>query len=350
MKEETLAKKILSIAKETEESAKRIAEDLLRSNLKLDFRKIRDIIDSKDDSKHSIVERLKLLSDLPRYGASKEKMVLKYGDLIGNQKWESYRAVQAETNTFEYKSKKFGMTKDEFDRFNKTRAVTLENLVNRHGETTGRAKWDEYCERQAYTNTVDYFIELYGDDLGVMKWKAINKKKSLTLANFQTKYGEIEGRVKYEEFVFSVLSKKQFHSSSSQILFWKIYESLPDNLKSSCYFAELNQEFGCYGVDRYYFFDFVIAEIKFCIEFNGIHYHAKPTIYSETDIVTKLKGKPKLVKEIWQFDKTKNSALESRGFKILTVWEDEHQSIKEIMRNINEHSKNFKLQNSIAGS
>ena len=73
------------------------------------------------------------------------------------------------------------------------------------------------------------------------------------------------------------------YSKISQELFWSIYDQLPQNLKEKCYFAELNKEFGTKINFKGYFYDFVISNIKFCIEFNGDYWHRNPKLFDVTN-------------------------------------------------------------------
>jgi hypothetical protein len=43
-----------------------------------------------------------------KHGVTKESMILKYGNIIGEEKWNTYLELQKVTNTFEYKSKDKG--------------------------------------------------------------------------------------------------------------------------------------------------------------------------------------------------------------------------------------------------
>ena len=72
----------------------------------------------------------------------------KWGVELGKQKWQEYKNKQAEKNKFEYKQNKFGWTKEKFDEFNKSRAVTLKNMINRYGQEIGNEKWKTYCYLQ----------------------------------------------------------------------------------------------------------------------------------------------------------------------------------------------------------
>lgn len=66
-------------------------------------------------------------------GQSLEKFIIRHGDVKGLLLWNEYRKIQAYTNSYEYKKEKYGMTIEEFTRYNKSRAVTLDNMINRHG-------------------------------------------------------------------------------------------------------------------------------------------------------------------------------------------------------------------------
>ena len=100
-----------------------------------------------------------------KYGITEENCIKKHGILKGKEMWINYCFKQAETNTFEYKSKNYGWNIDDFEKYNKSRAVTLINLIKKHGED-GISIWNKYCEKQRYTTTLNYFIEKHGLENG----------------------------------------------------------------------------------------------------------------------------------------------------------------------------------------
>jgi hypothetical protein len=103
-----------------------------------------------------------------------ESMIKKYGEIEGRVRWEEYRRKQAETNSFEYKKKKYGWTKEKFDEYNKSRATTKKNMISRYGKEDGTKKWEEYCSRQAYAGTAkEYFVEKYGEVEGTKKYEEV---------------------------------------------------------------------------------------------------------------------------------------------------------------------------------
>ncbi len=210
-----------------------------------------------------------------------ETMVSLYGEDDGRKKFDEYRSKQAETNTFEYKQKKYGMTKDEFDQYNKSRSVTLDNLVLRHGREIGLQKWEDYCERQRYTTTKSYFVEEYGDE---------------------------EGSRKYNNFEAAKIS----HGISSKPE-REIYEIL--KLK----FPDLSSQVVLEGRSAY---DMGLVSKKKLIEFNGTFWHCDPRIYEEDYINSVNK---KTAGFIWNRDSEKIKAASDQGYDVYVVWESDYR-------------------------
>lgn len=61
---------------------------------------------------------------------TKENMIRRYGREEGLMRWESYINKQAETNTFEYKQRVYGWTREQFDEYNKSRGNEGESNGN----------------------------------------------------------------------------------------------------------------------------------------------------------------------------------------------------------------------------
>ena len=108
------------------------------------------------------------------------------------------------------------MTKEEFNKFNRSRAVTYENLLNKYKDPNkAKEAYDNYINEQKRTKSLTYMIEKFGID----KANEINSQKALTLKNFIRKYGDVDGKIKYKEY----LSKhKNYYSQLSQICFNEI--------------------------------------------------------------------------------------------------------------------------------
>lgn len=139
---------------------------------------------------------------------TEETLKLKYGEDEGLERWLVYKQKQAYSNTLEYKQLKYGWSKEKFDEYNKSRATTKQLSIKRYGEEIGLERWESYRNMQAYTNTKSYL----GD-----RYEEINKRKGITLPNFIMKYGVSDGPIKYAEYFnsskdfYSKISQKLFY-------------------------------------------------------------------------------------------------------------------------------------------
>lgn len=245
-----------------------------------------------------------------KYAITEFNLIKKWGEKIGKEKWEHYCKKQAVSNTFEYKKEKYGWTEEKFKEYNKSRSVTIENLIDRHGEEKGLKIWKEYCDKQKYSTSVEYFIG---------------------------KYGTVKGIEIYENFC-----KKRLHgagySKVSQDLFDGVSNKLPD---FNLYYGE--NEWYSYDKNnkKYYLIDFYIRELNIGIEFQGDIWHANPLKYKSTDKPFPFQ-KDLTAEEIWNKDKMKNDFLKTKLNKLIIIWESDlykdgiEQTISKILKEINE--------------
>ena len=51
--------------------------------------------------------------------------------------------------------------------------------MKRHGADAALLLWEQICDRQRYTNTLEYFIQREGDvEKGTQVWKRVNSQKN----------------------------------------------------------------------------------------------------------------------------------------------------------------------------
>jgi G:T-mismatch repair DNA endonuclease (very short patch repair protein) len=200
----------------------------------------------------------------------------------------------------------------------------------------GYEYWNEYCNRQSYTNSLDYYIEKYGDS-GEKKWLDYNKRKGHTLENYIKKYKDIDIAIEKLKEFYNKINNSSFWSKSSQELFWQIFSKLNEEEKKDCYFKTLNYEFCVMGGSKSYLYDFVLFNKRFCIEFNGDDWHANPKKYNINDVIP-VYGNSTLAKDIWKRDEIKNNKITDKGFSLLIIWESDYKKHKEtvIKRCLNE--------------
>ena len=260
-------------------------------------------------------------------GVYLKKLIFVHGIETGMEIFENYKNKQAYTNTFEYKQIKYGISKFQFDEYNKSRAITIDNLIKKHGNDEGTRKYISYCERQAFTNSEEY--------LGKEKYKEVNRKKSHTLQTYVERYGELEGRSKLIEF-YGKLSPNRSYSKISQECFDEVVLMLTEEENEKTYYATKNKEYCLIFNNKVLLYDFVCIKLKLCIEYHGDHYHGNPLTYRPDDYLkgrgcTKIKAKDK-----WETDKLKMEFLKSqRGCDTIVIWDsDWRQNRKTILENL----------------
>lgn len=227
-----------------------------------------------------------------KYAITENNLIKKWGDDIGREKWLSYCRRQAISNTFEYKKEKYGWTEDEFKDYNKSRSVTLSNLINRHGEQEGLLIWTKYCDRQKYTTSLEYFIEKYGLEDGTNKYDELCNKRMF-------------------KFGYSKISQDLFNELSKRLNNFTL-KYATNNSEQSFDFIGRNKSFKFY-------LDFYIKELNLGIEFNGDKWHANPDIYKENDIPLPFRNLS--AQGIWNKDKVKNDYLHTKLNKLIIIWE-----------------------------
>lgn len=228
------------------------------------------------------------------YSNTEDSIKDKWGDVEGENRWERYISAQTESNLFEYKEKKYGWTEEKFKEYNKSRAVTIDNLIKKYGEKTGIEKWEEYCNRQRYTTTLEYFIKKYGYD---------------------------DGAEKYNNFANKRVQAKKNQSKIELEVFGEIENHL-DQIEMS---IRLDNPY--YGP-----FDYGNLEKKKLIEFYGSYWHCDPRFYSE-DYVCRQKGLT--AKQIRTRDQAKRKYATNQGYQVFVIWEHDWRKNKEkILENI----------------
>lgn len=252
-------------------------------------------------------------------GITEEKLCLQYGSVIGADRYSAYVLKQSETNTFEYKNKKYGMTREEFDKYNASRACTKDNFIMRHGAELGSKKWDEYRNLQKYVGSSEqYFKDKYGETQGTEKWVALNAAKALTLDNFVKKYGDEEGEARY----FAAMENTYaYHHNKSKIATSFVLD-LCEELGVDDYYGGDKAEFSIYDHEtkRIYFYDFKVRGSKRVVEFHGDYWHANPSKYDK-DAEIKYPTGIKTSAEVWDHDAMKLNAAKRAGYEVDIVWQ-----------------------------
>lgn len=184
--------------------------------------------------------------------------------------------------------------------------------------------------------TLEAFVNRYGEEEGRERYEIRNKKcsESSSLSSYIDRHGEEKGTELYlKKFEKFDTHTSQYASDFSNIL--EEYLSL-NGICDAHFKPKFNKEYGFRIGERYAFYDFVVPSIKKAIEINGKFHHADPLEWSANDIII-MNGKERLVSDIWEWDKIKINAIQNRGFETLIIW---HRNRKDFKDNI-ELAKQF---------
>lgn len=237
-----------------------------------------------------------------RQSLTLEKFKEKYGEDVGTKRFDNYRLKQSIKNTFEFKKEKYGFDEVQFNDYNKSRSITLENLIRKHGVELGTRKWNDYRERQRYTTSKEYFLEKYGNEIGELKYKEYY--------NARRKNG-----------CCSKIANKCFEEIIDELV-------LQDH---EIYFDKLNYE---YDVDGYRL-DFYDKTSNIAIEFYGDLWHCNPKFYKNDDLMTNpFNGETYKAEDIWLKDENrKKTIIEKLGCEFIEIFEDEWKHNKRQITN-----------------
>ena len=154
------------------------------------------------------------------------------------------------------------------------------------------------------TNTVETYVKKYGYELGVEEWKKRNRKWGEKMQEFRKNNGRSTSSYsKAATELFDTVLKKL---SDDAITFEKVYYANNELSK----WDSINK--------RLYFYDFVIDDIKLCVEYNGIMFHPKPGNY---EWVCLYSGKS--YEECIEYDSIKQQLIKDLCYELIVVWEDD---------------------------
>lgn len=244
--------------------------------------------------------------------------IRRYGEVEGQIRWDEYRAKQAYSNSLEFKKARHGWSEKEFKEYNNSRASTLANFINRHGEVEGLRKWEQYCDRQAFTNTLDYFIEREGSvETGTEAYLRINKEK----ASVHDPHWIAERYNISLDDALLLLSERRTSSFVSEGEKYFVDHLEKERGKPFKYTYKTKQFcLWSYELNQSVFYDIADTADMKIIEYNGDYWHANPKKYGPNDIISQI---GLTAREIWEHDQLKILTAMKRGFTVEVVWESD---------------------------
>lgn len=223
---------------------------------------------------------------------SLDNFISKYGVEEGTLRWNEYVYKCSYTYTYEYKNNKYGMTMDEFNAYNKSRAVTYDNMIRKYGYEDGCRRYNDYRFKEAYTNSLHYYIQKYGES-GIEKLEDYNKRKRSHSAS------------KISQDIFDELMRNDMFKNDDVYYDRRNYEYEVVDDKNKCV----------------YYLDFYDKDKILCIEFNGNAFHPKKDLYNSSDLFKPPFGVARLCKDIWEYEDKRLYYLKTcMGMQVFIIW------------------------------
>lgn len=203
------------------------------------------------------------------------------------------RLPEIETTRIEYWLKKYDSYEDAINSlYNRQHTFSLKKCIDKYGEIEGKARWEK---RQ-------------------IKWKDSLKSKSDDEKN---------------DILLRKLVRSNFYSKSAVLFFKELIEKFEEKYGITLtYFYGDNEYFINYDKSKLFFYDFLVKELNLIIEYNGEHVHANPILSEEE----KKNWKHAYTKEnfdlVYKKDKIKREIAEKKGFSVITVWMKDLSNMK----------------------
>lgn len=262
------------------------------------------------------------------------------------------QSEECSTNTNKEKHKKTNLEKYGFEhnfcKNHPSRKSWEARLLNEEGITNvfqresvkkqiQKTMLEKYGEEGIYENRtkgsrLDYWIDKLGKEEGIKHYNEIcfNKGKSGRKSSYIEMYGD-EWQQKWNEHILKYTTKGKRGYTGLNDKFEEILKQNGIKYEREFVLEKPNYSF--------YSYDFKVNNIL--IELNGMYWHCSPKKYKANDLV-KFPGYTERACNVWKRDKYKKEFAESKGYKVITIWEDELQLVKNEIINFlkNETSKN----------
>lgn len=262
---------------------------------------------------------------------SKKKMIEKFGEIKGlkivkerNDKWIS---SLKENN--------------DWGELSKSKAVTLEKMIEKYGEIEGTEKYQNWIIETRLT--ISNYEKWYGEK-GLYEYTKMNKSRGYkqTLNYYIDEFGEELGLQKWK----NRMDKIRINCGDASNESLKIFIPLLNEFKNShnCYLGYENyNEWFIWDNDlrKQFRYDFTLRDSKIIIEYNGEAFHPNKNKLSKDEWDSwKSPFSKTSAEEVFKQDQHKLNLARENGFKVLELW-----SSTSIEENI-ETARKFILENS----
>lgn len=214
----------------------------------------------------------------------------------------------------------------------------------------GESAYNNYIHNLKYSKTKQYYIDIYGKDIGLLKWNGVCKSKdSMSLVFFLNKNSGDYNKaiVEYNKRIKSVcafFNGTSSYSKESYDLFTEIIKKLPI---TNYMFGET--EFLIQYFDkktdknRKFYYDFIDLNNKIIIEYNGLRWHPNKEQMTKESYDKWYHPFNSDIKrsDLEEKDIFKKKVAINNGYTFIEVWDN--KTLKENIQIITNFYKNNKI-------
>jgi hypothetical protein len=268
-----------------------------------------------------------------------KSLIEKHGEELGTEKWNNYCDTR-DSGSIQYFLKKNNGNLDfaavEHNEFRQkcSDSSGKEYFDNKHGE----GYYDDLCMRVGYASTLDYFVDEYGPEDGLLKYQELNTKKAITLDKMIEKYGEVEGTSRYLKWKDDIYRHSTSGNcvSKSSTAFFKSFETI---LGRKLQYGTKKDELRLTDekIHKHLYYDCYDSISNIIIEFNGSNWHPSPLLIESERATWTVGGFGSTMSyyEALEFDNYKINFAKDQGYTVLVVWDYEINT---------KHKRKHKLQ------
>lgn len=280
------------------------------------------------------IERIKI-SNNSWTGKTEEEIKFIKGKISNSVQHSFSKMSEFDFNSMSYHNKEFWIKKGFSEE--ESMAKAYETIERNREKLRVYRKDDPNFMKGKSSCSLEYWINKgFSEEDATVKLK--ERQSTFTLEKCVEKHGDVEGRKRFDERQknWSIKIEKMYKEgkftkfcstnySNIERELWKsiiIKMNLNDNEYNSCtnnkvffrHFPEIKRTFS---------YDFRYKNK--IIEFNGVLWHCKPSLWKDDEICH---IRNITAKEIWEKDKLKIESIQNKGWEVLIVWEDEYKKDK----------------------
>jgi len=295
---------------------------------------------------------------------TKDNLIIKYGEGVGLERWDSYKDKLKKRGTRQWYTDKYGEEEGVIKYMEKNAKLSIGvetlrnngyseeeieiirsvhtkksvrsiyNFIKEYGEVEGTKKYDLYREKNRLNSSwgLNFWVNKCNGHIEKAKIR-LKEHQSRNINWWVSKYGEIDGTLKYNEWVGKTTSammcgdtiskgQKELEDDISKIYSGKILGH-----RESYGIILTNNEKRNYNIKNSILYpDIILPELNIIIRYHGDFWHASPKKFvNEEEVLPKIN---KSVKDIRLIDEEKDNLYKNRGYKVIIVWESDYKNDK----------------------